>query len=98
MINLAYRIEYEESQCHNHTFHAFPRILMTGLCFVCFLAAVNFFWPEGREVLRLLLIPGSPDATLEAAETFVSELQCGSRLKSAATDFFRNMSGYEAFP
>ena len=95
---MAYRIEYEDTQNHNCNSNVLPRILLTGMFLFCFLLGVNLFWPEGREVLRLLLIPGSPDTTLEAAETFVSELHCGSRLKSAATDFFRNMSGYETFP
>lgn len=93
---LAYRIEYgSAAEAHAKT-HWVSHIFMTCLFFSIFLAAVSLFWPEGREVLRILLIPGTPDSTMQAAETFVSELDCGSRITGAAYDFFQKLMGNEA--
>lgn len=70
-----------------------PRVFLTCVFFAVFLVLVSLYWPDGREVLRLLLIPGNPDATIAAAETFASELHCGNSLKGAAMDFFRSLTG-----
>lgn len=56
---------------------------------------VSLFWPEGREVLRLLLIPGDPEVTMEAAQTFASELDCGVDILSAASDFLHKVTEYD---
>ncbi len=89
---MAYRIDYGESPYTSDKSCFFLRSLMTCLFFLLFLVLVSAFWPEGREVLRLMLIP---DATLEAAETFVSELHCGSNLGSSMSDFFQKLIKYE---
>ena len=89
-MRLAYRIDYSGAADADAGTDWFSRIFLTCLFFSLFLTAVSLFWPDGREVLRLLLIPGSPDRTMEAAETFVSELDCGNRIIGAASDFFRN--------
>ena len=69
--------------------------LLTCAFFSVFLVMVTMFWPEGREVLQILLIPGDPKVTLEAAQTFASELDCGNSIFSAASDFIHKVTGYD---
>jgi hypothetical protein len=61
--------------------------------FVCFLWTVSRFWPEGRELLKLLLIPGDPDATLEAAAAFAQDLSSGEHLTAAWSRFASVVTG-----
>ena len=69
------------------------RTLMTASFFVCFLWTVSWFWPEGRELLQLLLIPGDPDVTLEAAEVFAQDLGSGEHLAEAWYRFVSVVTG-----
>ena len=69
------------------------RALMTASFFVCFLWAVSRFWPEGRELLKLLLIPGDPDVTLDAAEVFAQDLGSGKHLTEAWHRFTSVVTG-----
>ena len=69
------------------------RTLMTVSFFVCFLWTVSQFWPEGRELLQLLLIPGDPDVTLEAAEVFAQDLGSGEHLTAAWHRFTSVVTG-----
>lgn len=64
----------------------FP-FLMTLICLLILFAMVSHFWPEGREMLRILLIPGDPDITLTAAEVFARELHDGISFSNAAAHF-----------
>jgi len=63
------------------------RIVLTGFFLICFFWMVSAFWPEGKELLKIMLIPGDPDATLEAAEVFAGEMACGIPLHHAAENF-----------
>ena len=80
---MSYHMIYEpESRAEGGNSVIF-RTLMTASFFVCFLWAVNQFWPEGRELLKLLLLPGDPDAALEAAAAFAQDLGSGEHLTAA---------------
>lgn len=95
-MQLPYRIEYSD-MVNIHTKHdLLTTIFMTLLFFLLFILAVSLFWPEGREVLRLMVIPGAMEETQEAVETFVSELDCGFHFTSAAADFLKSLTGNEA--
>ena len=43
-----------------------PRLFMSVTFFLVFVFAVSIFWPEGREVLQLMLIPGTPEDLAKA--------------------------------
>ena len=90
---MPYRIDYSADAASPEKAAFMPRILMTCMFFSVFLVLVSLFWPEGREVLQLLLIPGESNVTMAAAETFASELYCGNSLKGAAVDFIRSLAG-----
>ena len=92
MIILAYRIDYQENQRRSIFNDIIIRIISTGMFFLLFLFIVTAFWPDGKEVLGLLMIS---DTTLDAAETFVSELNCGNNIKNAVSDFFETIKAYE---
>ena len=84
---MSYRIEYDPQTDRNRHNSLFFRGVVTAICFVCFAWSVYRFWPEGRELLKLLILPGNPDVTLEAAEVFARELQTGESLSGAAERF-----------
>lgn len=93
MMYLSIRIDYQTEQEKKLNEKILPRIIMTFSFFLVFLLAVFQFWPEGREVLRLIMIPGTPQDTIAALETFVSELDCGISISGAATDFWQKLIG-----
>lgn len=68
-----------------------PRFCMTVIFFLIFIMTVSFLWPEGREVMQLIFIPGTPEETFDALETFVSELDCGISIAGAASDFLQKL-------
>ena len=80
-----YRIEYG-SKSGGQAGRIRPLIL-TGIFFLLFCVGVNAFWPEGRVLLRTLLIPGDPDTTLQAAEVFAAELGSGYAVVDAVRNF-----------
>lgn len=64
-----------------------------GLFFLLgFVLAWNF-WPEGREVLQRLLIPGEPEVTLAATEELVAQLRSGTDTQEAVAAFCREILG-----
>lgn len=89
---MPYRIDYHKETDTDRKGSWFTSSLLTFAFFSLFLAAVSLLWPEGREVLRVLLIPGVPEKTLDAAEVFVSELDCGMHFTGAAADFFHKLT------
>lgn len=84
---MPYRIVYEPEESRPPSFRGIRRGIMTVCLFLSFLTAVNRFWPEGKEILRTVLIPGDPERTLEAAHVFALEIQNGFPLKDAAANF-----------
>jgi hypothetical protein len=93
---MSYRMIYEPGSPGREGICVLFRILMSASFFVLFLWTVNRFWPEGRELLKLLLIPGDPDATLEAAEAFANNLGAGEHLTAAWHRFVSAAIGTDA--
>ena len=90
---MSYRMIYEPGSRAEGGNSVIFRTLMTASFFVCFLWTVSRFWPEGRELLKLLLIPGDPDATLEAAAVFAQDLNSGEHLTAAWSRFASVVTG-----
>lgn len=87
---MGYRIEYQPINPVRHGHIRRTRVgILTGLCFLLFLFLVTSFWPQGRDLLRELLIPGDPDVTMMALETFAGELRRGVTFSNAAESFCR---------
>lgn len=84
---MTYRIDYGQQQERPQKNHGIRKCILTSLFFLCFLHLVNVLWPEGRKMLRILLVPGDPDVTLHAVQVFASELEIGF----SVTDAFRNL-------
>lgn len=85
---MGYRIDYDGHKETESRRSGSSRlaVLMVSF-FMLFVFLVASFWPEGREVLVRILIPGSPQTTFRAAETFADEIKNGDSLKDAATAF-----------
>ena len=90
---MSYRMIYEPGSRSQSGNSMIFRTLMTASFFVCFLWMVSRFWPEGRELLKILLIPGDPDATLEAAAAFAQDLGSGEQLTIAWHRFVSVVTG-----
>ena len=89
---MPYRVDYS---CNAHkqkkSCSLRRRRYLTGFCFLLFLFLVTIFWPEGREVLRRFFIPGDPDLTLAAVETFCQDLISGIPFQQAAQTFYKGI-------
>ena len=84
---MGYRIIYGKNAERKEPGRGVRRFLLTGCFFLCFLWMVSVFWPEGRELLKILLIPGDPEETMRAAEVFAQELGSGFSITDAARNF-----------
>ena len=63
-----------------------------GLVFFgMFLFLTIQLWPEGREMLKQLLIPGDPAVTVTALENLAQELRCGAEISFALEGFCREI-------
>ena len=80
-----YRILYDSADTQNKTGRCAVFIM---ILFFLFCGMVYTYWPEGRILLRTLLIPGDPDTTLHAAEVFAAELSYGGSFADAVRNFF----------
>ena len=84
---MSYQITYGSKTDQNARGRGFRRVILTTAFFLCFLWMVGVYWPEGRELLKVMLIPGDPDYTLQAAQVFAQELGSGFSLSDASRNF-----------
>jgi len=84
---VSYRIEYTSEGEHKKMANFGNRIFLTIGFFICFLWMVNTYWPEGRDLLKRILIPGDPEVIMQAAEVFAQELSSGFTVTDAAKNF-----------
>ena len=88
---MGYRIDYEgyketkasRKKEENHI------VAWTFVCSMVFLLLVNYFWPEGRQMLRQLFLPGDG----EAVQAFAVQLQQGESLEQAVRELCRTVCG-----
>lgn len=92
-MHLSGKITYFAELEKNSSGSFLSRLFMSVSFFFVFVFAVSLYWPEGREVLRLMLIPGTPEDTLCALDTFAAELDCGMNITGAASDFLHRLIG-----
>lgn len=84
---MAYSIVYGMKQEQKNPRRKFRRFFLTAGMFLFFLWSVSSFWPEGKEILKFLLIPGDSETTIQAAEVFAQELSSGFSLADASQNF-----------
>ena len=95
---MSYRIEYQPmKRPGSRQGGSLRRPALTGMFFLLFVFLVDAFWPQGREMLRELLIPGDPDVTVEAFGVFANAIQSGSPFGDAAEAFCRTVMGHGAY-
>ena len=95
---MSYRIEYQPMKWPGSRERgSLRRAALTGVFFLLYLLLVDAFWPQGRELLRELLIPGDPDVTMEAFGIFAHAIQSGSPFADAAEVFCRTIMGHGAY-
>ena len=69
---MGYRVVYHNEKLERAREYSGRRLYLTVFFLCCFYWMVSFLWPEGKELLKILLIPGNPEATMEAAEVFAA--------------------------
>ena len=90
---MAYQIVYDGREvCPDKNRRG--RMGMTVTFFLLFCLLVCGFWPEGRELLRTVLLPGDPDETVLAASELIDHLQQGSGLGDAVSVFLQTVTDY----
>ena len=94
---MAYRIEYDSDRNIEPRGNS-RRVFLTASFFACFLWAVCTLWPEGKKLLKILLVPGTPEVTIHAAEVFAQELKNGFSLADAAGNFCQAVLSYGNIP
>lgn len=91
---MSYKIIYaEEPECRKRNRSCLLPVTLLFLCLFLFLT--NGFWPEGREVLQRVFLPGDPQTVKQAAQTFVQGLQLGEPFSEALEAFCQNILLYD---
>ena len=65
--------------------------VLTAPFLMAFCLLTGALWPEGRELLRDVLLPGVPTATESAFHNLVNDLRVGEPLDDAVTAFCRRV-------
>lgn len=84
---MAYQINYLSENQKMESGTCIRRVILTTAFLMCFVWLVSVFWPDGKELLKQLLIPGNPASAMKAAEVFAAELGSGYSLVDAARNF-----------
>lgn len=85
---MGYYVDYSVPAREKQSSGSFLRIaVMTTAFFLAFCLISGSVWPQGQEILQQLFFPGSSDATRQAAEVFVAELQNGEAVSDALENF-----------
>ena len=87
---MGYRIDYYDQPkitVHKEKGRAWRVVLGTLCFFAAFLVCVEFFWPDGREMLRSLLLNGQEAAFTQMIET----LNSGEGIGEAVAAFCREV-------
>lgn len=82
-----YRIVYGSERDRSPKTITFRRLILAGILFFMFCVVVCMYFPEGRLLLQMLLIPGDPEKTLHAAEVFAAEMSSGYTISDAVRNF-----------
>lgn len=90
---MGYRIDYDKGTARYEVSRNRPwrRFVLTAVCFVLFLVLTGWFWPEGSDLIRDILIPGNDAVTVHAFAKFTEELREGTSIRDAVTVFCREV-------
>ena len=90
---MGYRIDYDNGTKHFEVVQDKPwrPWFLTAACFGLFLLLCEWFWPEGRQFVRDLLIPGDDAVTVQAFSNLTEEFRNGGEIKGIIIDFCREV-------
>ena len=66
-------------------------VFYLAVCLVLFGVLTMKFWPEGREVLQEVLLPGDPAVTRQALHNMAEDLKAGEAIGDAVAAFCREI-------
>lgn len=90
---MGYRIEYGTSGSEKRSLAVkrYPMLYMTVLFFIGFLLLTVAFWPEGRNTMLRIILPGDSEVTAAALRGVVADLQAGADFSEVVTAFCREI-------
>ena len=88
---MSYHVDYVKTGHRRVAAPGFRRLVFTACLFILFCILVSDHWPEAVNVLRQTLVPMD---TLQAAEVFAQELNCGYSLADAARNFLASIGAH----
>ena len=88
---MSYRIVYGPKPAKPQEKRSSHLRILTAVFLLLFAVGVRMVWPEGREVLRNWLLPGSPGVTEAALGEMVEDLRAGEPVGESLTAFCRQV-------
>lgn len=97
---MGYRIDYGQPSDRKYPVLSSRRPLPALLCgaLALFVLLTSLYWPEGREALRDLLIPGDAAVTAEAFAAMLENVRAGEDVQDAVTVFCREILEHGTSP
>lgn len=91
---MGYRIEYVPEAKPFGKREPFGRKILpfTAAFLILFMALTVRFWPEGREKLEALLLPGDPQVTKHALTQMADNLKSGEAIGDAVITFCKEIT------
>ena len=90
---MGYRIDYGQPSDKKYPMpdrrSRLPGLLLAALAL--FLLLTSQYWPQGREALRDMLIPGDSAVTSAAFSTMLEDVRAGSKVSDAMACFCREI-------
>ena len=93
---MSYVIEYDsvEGTYEVRKEHPLRFFLLLGGALCLFLLTAACFWPEGREKLISMAIPGEDAVTVAAFRNMTSDMRAGTRIWQAIEAFCREVVSF----
>lgn len=88
---MAYQVDYtngEGKTTEAPKKHPFRAVL---ICFLLFLILVQLFWPNGRDAIQKLLLPGATETVWAAVDGFADQVRTGEPVGEALQSFCRSV-------
>lgn len=97
---MGYRITYDGTGgVRTKTFYQPKRLpCLIGAFLILFLLLTCAFWPEGKDQIKQILIPGDPDITQQAVSDLIVDLQNGESISDSVTAFCREIISHGKNP
>lgn len=88
---MAYRVDYTDGGRQAAVHEKKHSIRAVLICFFLFLIFVQLFWPQGKEAIQKLLLPGATETVWAAVDVFADQVRTGEPVGEALETLCRNV-------